>query len=145
MRNKEANWFEVIVRFDKTMEDGMTKKVKELYVVDALTIGEAEEKILKEISHYISGEADVIQAKKTPYTEIFFSDSERDDMWYKVKIAFITIDEKTEKEKKTSVTYLVQGSTVDSAAKNVATAMSDSIVDFVIQNIDETKILDVFE
>ena len=85
------------------MEDGMPKKVVELYTVDALSFSEAEERIMEEMSSYVSGEIEIADLKIAPYKEIFFADSDLADKWYKTKLAFITIDEKTDKEKKTSV------------------------------------------
>ena len=66
MKSRTAKWFETSIRYDKTMEDGMPKKVTELYVVDALSFGEAEETITKEMSAYISGEFEV----KMPTTTV---------------------------------------------------------------------------
>ena len=42
MRSRTANWYETTVRYEKTMEDGMQKKISELYVVDAVSFGDAE-------------------------------------------------------------------------------------------------------
>ena len=145
MRTRTAQWFETRVRYDKMMEDGQQKKVIEQYVVDALSFGVAEERITKEMSHYISGEFEVKAITPASYGEIFFSDAESDDRWYKAKLSFITIDEKTEKEKRTSVTYLVQGGTVQSAVKNVEEVMNGTAIDYVIAAVTETKIMDVFE
>lgn len=145
MRTRTAQWFETRVRYDKMMEDGQQKKVIEQYVVDALSFGEAEERITKEMSHYISGEFEVKAITPASYGEIFFSGAESDDRWYKAKLSFITIDEKTEKEKRTSVTYLVQGGTVQSAVKNVEEVMNGTAIDYVIAAVTETKIMDVFE
>ena len=145
MRTRTAQWFETRVRYDKMMEDGQQKKVIEQYVVDALSFGEAEERITKEMSHYISGEFEVKAITPASYGAIFFSDAESDDRWYKAKLSFITIDEKTEKEKRTSVTYLVQGGTVQSAVKNVEEVMNGTAIDYVIAAVTETKIMDVFE
>ena len=145
MRTRTAQWFETRVRYDKMMEDGQQKKVIEQYVVDALSFGEAEERITKEMSHYISGEFEVKAITPASYGEIFFGDAESDDRWYKAKLSFITIDEKTEKEKRTSVTYLVQGGTVQSAVKNVEEVMNGTAIDYVIAAVTETKIMDVFE
>ena len=145
MRTRTAQWFETRLRYDKMMEDGQQKKVIEQYVVDALSFGEAEERITKEMSHYISGEFEVKAITPASYGEIFFSDAESDDRWYKAKLSFITIDEKTEKEKRTSVTYLVQGGTVQSAVKNVEEVMNGTAIDYVIAAVTETKIMDVFE
>jgi radical SAM superfamily enzyme YgiQ (UPF0313 family) len=145
MRSRSANWFEIAIRYEKTMEDGMPKKVAEYYVVDALSFGEAEETITKEMSAYISGEFEVKNITPAVFHEIFFSDNDNDDRWYKAKLAFITIDEKTEKEKRTAVTYLVQASTLNSAVKNIDEAMGGTMIDYVISNISETKFMDVFE
>ena len=145
MRSRTSNWFETAIRYDKTMEDGMTKKVIENYVVDALSFGEAEERITEEMSAYISGEFEVRNITPSTYHEIFFSENGNDDRWYKAKLAFITIDEKTEKEKRSSVTYLVQAATLNGAVKNIDEVMGGTMIDYVISNISETKFMDVYE
>ena len=145
MKSRTAKWFETSIRYDKTMEDGMPKKVTELYVVDALSFGEAEETITKEMSAYISGEFEVKNVTPATYGEIFFSENANDDRWYKTRLSFITIDEKTEKEKRTSVTYLVQAATFNGAVKNIEEVMGGTMIDYVIANISETKIMDVYE
>lgn len=145
MRSKTSSWFETKVRYDKVMEDGQSKKVIEQYVVDALSFAEAEATITDEMSVYISGEFDVKAISPASYGEVFFSDIATDDKWYKCKLSFITIDEKTEKEKRSSVTYLVQAHTVNSAVKHVDEVMGGTMVDYEIAAINETKIMDVFE
>jgi hypothetical protein len=127
------------------MEDGLQKKVTENYVVDALSFSEAEERITEEMSSYISGEFDVADLKKAAYKEVFFSDKETDDRWYKAKLVFITIDEKTEKQKRSAVTYLVQAATLDGAVKNISEVMNGTMIDYEKSNIAETKAIDVFE
>lgn len=145
MRSRTANWFETAIRYDKTMEDGMTKKVIEYYVVDALSFGEAEETITQEMSAYISGEFEVKNITPAAFHEVFFSENDNDDRWYKAKLQFITIDEKTEKEKRSSETYLVQAATLNGAVKNIDEVMGGTMIDYVISNISETKFMDVFE
>lgn len=145
MRSRTANWFECTVRYERQMEDGMQKKVNELYVVDALSFGEAEEAITKEMSAYVSGEFEVKNINPAAYGEIFFSENANDDRWYKARLSFITIDEKTEKEKRSTVTYLVQAATFNGAVKNIEEVMSGTMIDYVIANISETKIMDVYE
>ena len=145
MKSRTANWFECTVRYERQMEDGMTKKVNELYVVDALSFGEAEESITKEMTAYVSGEFEVKNINPAAYGEVFFSENAADDRWYKARLSFITIDEKTEKEKRSSVTYLVQASTFNGAVKNIEEVMSGTMIDDVIANIMETKIMDVYE
>lgn len=145
MRSKQGNWFETKVKFDKTQEDGTQKKVTESYVVEAPSWGDAEKKISKEMAHYVSGEMEIKSISPAPYKEIFFSDNSEDDRWYKAKLAFITIDEKAEKEKRTNITYLVQGKSVQGACKNVDETMRDSAIDYTSLAVSETKIMDVYE
>lgn len=145
MRSKTATWFECKIRYEKTMEDGLQKKVTEQYVVDALSFSEAELRIIEEMSAYISGEYEITDVKKAQYKEVFFSDAANDDRYYKAKLAFITIDERTEKEKLSNVTYLVQAATLDGAVTHINEVMDGTMIDYEKANIAETKIMDVFE
>lgn len=145
MRSKTTSWFETKIRYDKTMEDGQNKKVTEVYTVEALSFTEAESAITEEMSHYVSGEFDVKAITRAPYGEIFFSDADSDDRWYKAKLAFITIDEKTGKEKRSNVVYLVQAESLDKARQYVKDVMAKTMVDYEVISISETPIMDVFE
>ena len=145
MRSRTANWFECKIRYEKIMEDGMQKKVTETYVVDAMSFSEAEERIIEEMSSYISGEFNVTDIKKAAYGEIFFDDSELADRWYKAKLQFITIDEKTEKEKRSNINYLVQAGSFNGAVKNIEEVMGGTAIDYVIASVAETTLMDVFE
>ena len=127
------------------MEDGLQKKVTESYVVDALSFTEAEKRIMEEMSSYISGEFTIKDIKIAPYKEIFFSDDELADRWYKAKLQFITIDEKTEKEKRSNVNYLVQAGTLKGAVGNIEIVMGTTMIDYVIAAVNETTLMDVFE
>ena len=145
MRSRTAIWFEAKIRYEKMMEDGCLKKVTETYVIDALSFGEAEKRILEEMTSYVSGEVEVCALKIAPYKEIFFADNNMDDKWYVAKLAFITIDEKTDKEKKTRVCYLVNAGNINAAVKNIEEQMAGTMIDYDTFNVSETQILDVFE
>ena len=145
MRSRTAIWFECKVRYEKTMEDGMPKKVVEIYTVDALSFSEAEKRIMEEMSSYVSGEIEIADLKIAQYKEIFFADSDLADKWYKAKLAFITIDEKTDKEKKTSVFYLVNAGSINYAIKNIDEVMGGTMIDYQTINVSETNVMDVFE
>ena len=145
MRSRTAIWFECKIAYEKVMEDGLQKKVSESYVVDALSFTEAEKRIMEEMSSYISGEFTIKDIKIAPYKEIFFSDDELADRWYKAKLEFITIDEKTEKEKRSAVNYLVQAGTLKGAVGNIESVMGTTMIDYVIASVSETKLMDVFE
>ena len=146
MRSRTAQWFECKIKYEKVMEDGLQKQVVEQYVVDALSFAEAELRITEEMSQYISGEFEVTDVKKAAYKEVFFDDDNAaSDRWYKVKLDFITIDEKTEKEKRSRVTYLVQATNLNRAMKNVDTVMGGTMIDYDAASISDTKLVDVFE
>ena len=145
MRTRNSVWFEIKFQHDQTQEDGTQKKVTELYTVDALSFTEAEAKITEEMKLYVSGDTFIKAITRASYKEIFFDERESADKYYKAKLDFITIDEKTEKEKKSTVTYLVQAASLDEAKKNINEVMGTTMVDYDIQSIAETKIIDVFE
>ena len=146
MRSKKAQWFECKVKYEKVMEDGLKKQVVEQYVVDALSFAEAEQRITEEMSAYISGEFEVVDVKKAAYKEVFFDDdNEASDRWYKAKLDFITLDERTEKEKRSRVTYLVQASSLKSALKGIEEVMSGTMIDYDAAALTGTSLMDVFE
>ena len=145
MRSRTAIWFECRIRYEKTMEDGMQKKVTENYVVDALSFSEAEERITEEMSSYVSGEFDIVDIKIAPYGEIFFADSDSADKWYKSKLAFITLDEKTQKEKRNNVYYLVNASSINAAIRSIDEVMGGTMVDYNSLSVTETQVMDIIQ
>ena len=145
MRSKTAMWFECKIRYEKVMEDGTPKKVNEVYVIDALSFSEAEERVMEEMSSYISGEIELVDVKIAPYKEIFFADSNLADKWFKVKVVYITIEERTQREKRMPVMVLVNAGNINSAIKNTDEVMGNTMIDYVVTVVQETKIFDVFE
>ena len=145
MRSRTAEWFETKIRYEKVMDDGMMKAVTEKYVVDALSHTEAEERIIEEMSSYISGEFDVKGIVPASYKEIFFSDGDGDDKWYKAKVALISFDDNTAKEKRSNVNYLVQADSLECAVRNIKTVFGGTMMDYVIVSVAETAFMDVFE
>lgn len=137
-----ALWFECKVRYDKMQENGMVKKVNEPYLVDALTFTEAESRIVEEMKTFISGEYSISSEKKTKISEIFFN--EGGDRYYQVKVNFITLDENSGVEKKTSTLILVQAADFDSALSNFKEGMKGTMADYEIASITETMLMDVF-
>ena len=145
MRSRTSIRSECKVRYEKTGDDGMPRKVTESYVVDALSFSEAESRILEEMGKCVSGELEESDLNIAQYKEMFFADNDLADKWYKAKLAFITIDEKNDKEKKTSVFYLVNAGNINSALKNVDELMGSTMIDYQTCNLTETHIMDVFE
>ena len=145
MRSRTATWFECKIRYEKIMEDGLPKKMNEVYVIDALSFSEAEERIMEEMLPYNLVDIEIVDVKIAPYREIFFADDNLADQWFKAKLSFITIDERTDKEKRTSMMYLVNAGNISSAINNIDEVMSGTMIDYVTTSISATKIFDVFE
>lgn len=144
MNTKFSKFFEVKIQYQKMQEDGKEKKVTEQYVVESLSFTEAEARIIKEMTPYISGEFDVVSEKIAPFNEIFLSDNSTDDKWFVSKVSFITIDEKTEKEKKQTFRYLVQAATSELALDYTKEMFSHGMSDYRIDAVQDTPTLDVF-
>lgn len=144
MRTKTTQWFETKVRYDKVNDDGLQKKVTETFTVEALSFSEAERMITENMEAYISGDFDVTAESIAPYKEIMFSDKTEEDVWFKAKVQFITIDEKSNREKKTNCYYLVQASSIESAKKNIDEVFGQTMIDYKIAKLEETCILEVF-
>lgn len=137
-------WFECKVKYEKTMENGMVKKVTEPYLVDALSFTEAERRFLEEIEPFMSGEFQVSDIKRAKYAELFETDDEEADKWFKAKVAFITLDEKTGVEKKSAQNMLIQASDLRDAVKRLDKGMEGTMADYEIASVMETPIMDVF-
>ena len=137
-------WFECKIHYEKVMENGMQKKVTEPYLVDALSFTEAEARIIEEMTPFISGEFTVSDIKRANYSELFPSDEESADRWFKCKLIFITLDEKSGAEKKTSTQVLIQAADLRDAVKKLDEGMKGTMADYQIASISETAIMDVY-
>ena len=144
MKSRVSKYYEVKIQYHKMQEDGKEKKVTEQYVVEALSFTEAETRIIEEMTPYISGEFDVVSEKIAPYNEIFLSDRTDDDKWFISKVGFITLDERTDKEKKQTFRYLVQAATSELALDYTKEMFSHGMSDYSIEAVQDTPTLEVF-
>jgi len=136
------NWFECKVRYEKMLESGIQKMVTEPYLVDAWSFTEAEARITKEISPFMSGEFTISDIKRVKYSESFFNES--GDRYYKMRLYFITLDEKSGTEKKSATNMLVQASTLKEAVLIIESEMEKSMIDYTIASATETAIMDIY-
>ena len=135
--------YECGVRYNKTADNGMTKKVTELYLVDACSFAEAEARIIGKLSYANSSDIDVVSIKRTKYSEIVEGLSSA-DKWFKAKLVFVTLDEKSGKEKKQAVHFIVHASGINDANFSVVDHMAGSVMDYEVATLDETKVIDLF-
>ena len=137
-----ALWIEVKARYDKMLETGATKRVTEPYLVDALSCTEAEARVIEELTPLVSGDLSVNSNKKTNISEIFL---ERDgDRFYRVKVNYITINEKTAAERRTASYIVVPANNFKEAYDHFLKGMEGTMADYEIEAIAETRYIDVF-
>lgn len=138
------NWYEGVIRYEKVTEEGKVKKVNELYLVDALSATECEARLIEEMTPFITGEFAVKSVKESNYSELFLSEEEAADRYFKCKLIFITLDEKSGKEFKTSTLILVQAADLREAVKKLDEGMKGTMADYQIGSVAETAIMDVY-
>lgn len=138
------NWFECKVSYEKEIEAGMPKKVSEAYLVDALSFTEAEARIIEEMKPFISGEFTIANIKRAKLAEIFFNDDPEADKYYRVKINYISLDEKSGAEKRTAANMLAQAKDFENALEVVQKGMASTLGEFEIASIVETMLMDVY-
>jgi hypothetical protein len=136
------NWFECKISYEKMTENGVLKRVTELYLVDALSFTEAEARIIAEMQPYISGEFMVADIKRARIAELFANN--KGDRYYRFKIVFVSLDEQSGTEKKTAATMLAQASDLKEAVAVLEEGMKGTLANYIIASVTETLIVDVF-
>lgn len=136
-------WFETVVSYEKTAEEGRIVKVREHYLLDALSHAEAENRIIEKMQPFISGEFKVAKVVNKKINEIFYS--ENGDKWYRAKVNFISLDEEKGIEKRTVVTMLVQACDMKEAVDGITEGMKGSMADYEIHTVAETPIMDIYK
>lgn len=155
-------FFEAVVKYDKTSESGEPVKVSEQYLLQGKDCTDIETKLLEDIAPFVVSESEVVNIKVSKYLEFIPEntlisnvtsvidntitvdvDKKANTRYYGAKLSYITLDEIKVKEKKVAVNYLVEAVSVEAANKTVVFYMKDSMADYQINNIVETKIVDV--
>jgi hypothetical protein len=135
-------WFECKIKYEKTVEEGKIASTSETYLVDALSFTEAEARIIKEMTPFISGEFEVANIRRMRIGEMF--PGENADKWYRCKVNYITLDEEKGVEKRTAVTMLAQANDLKEACDVLTEGMKGTLSDYEIVSVTETAIMDVY-
>ncbi len=138
------NLFLGTVKYDKVNEEGLTQKVSEKYLFNALSFTDAEAVLAKEMEPFISGWFEIAEIKKQHVSELFESGI-AGDKWYIVKAAFISIDEKSGKEKRNICRFYQQAATLEEAVKLFSKELASSMSDWMLVSVSETQIMDYFK
>lgn len=139
-------WFECKVSYERQADSMGMKKVSESYLVDALSFTEAEKRIIKEIRPFVSvGELEVVNIRRARIAELFLNEEAEDDRYFRAKVNFITVDEKSGSEKKTSATMIVKSDSLPNAVTELKVQLDSQMASYEIAAVTDTQILDVFQ
>lgn len=133
--------FIVTCKFDKMQENGSVKRVSEKYLCDALSVVEADAVVTENLKPYISGDFFTSKVENSPIAEVFNADADR---FWLAKVAFITIDEKTAKEKHTVSQILVGAPDFTNAVEGFNEGMKQTMADWKIISVAETPYMGVY-
>lgn len=138
-------WYECKVTYDKENEDGQLKRATEKYLAEAISFTDAEAVITKNVGEFISlsGNFNVMAVKKEKISEIVKEDGS--GTWFKVKVAYISIDEESGKEKRSFSTVYFEGNDILTLPVKIKSHFSNSLSDYIIIKIEETNIIEIFE
>ena len=121
-------WFECKVSYERQADSMGMKKVSESYLVDALNFTEAERRIIEEVTPLVSmGELEVVNIRRARIAELFLNDVPEDDRYFRAKVNFITIDEKSGSE------------------KELTAQLDGQMASYELAAITDTQILDVYQ
>lgn len=140
-----ATLFQGTIKYDKLGDDGLQKTVSEKYLFDAESYTEAEAVLTEQMAPFISGHFEIADIKKQNIAEVFIGNYDDADKWYVVKIAIITIDEKTAKEKRTAYRYYQQAASLELAVDDFTKNMYGTCSDWQLLSVSETPIVDYFK
>lgn len=134
-------WFEVTISRSGFNEKGIKKNIKEKYLFDAVSFTEAEKRVFEELKGF--DELEVKRINPIKVSEIFLTG--HGDIFFKCKVNYITLDEKSGKEKKKPFYVYVQAENTKNAEAYLTEGMKGTISDWSCESISETKIVDVMK
>nr|DAJ68892.1 MAG TPA: protein of unknown function (DUF4494) [Caudoviricetes sp.] len=137
-------WYNVKTRYIGTTEDGITKAITGEYLTAALSFTEAETKTSEGALLYGLEEFDVIAMSRTKFSEIVYGDEEA-DKWFKCKINATILDERSGREKKTPIFFCVNADNALEAHHRLDEHLKKTMMDYTVEQVDETKIIEVIK
>ena len=137
-----ANWFEYKATYEKTVENGLTKRTSEGYLVEGDSYTEIEAHLTEELTPFTSlGDLVINTIKRIKLADLFLSERPEDDRFYRCKVNFISLDETKGVEKRTAATMIVQSDSLPNALERLEKEMSTTLSPYEIAAITETIIM----
>ena len=136
-----ATWYLGNIRYQKEDEAGSLKTINEQFLIDAISHTEAEARLYKQI---VTGASDFSVKRIVPYSLSDLFAYEEGEQWFKTKVVYFSVDERSGKEKKVLNYMLVNADGIEQALKRVFESMRNFLIPYEVESVSLTKILDVF-
>ena len=135
-------WYACKVKHAVTTEDGRMKQVTDTFLVDGVSFTDAEKRIYEISERDVRGEFMITNIAKTNIAEaVNYEDSET---WFKCKVAYVTLDEEAQKEKKINSYFLVGADNAKIAYERIEDNLSTMLVPIEIPSITQTAFVEVY-
>lgn len=136
-------WYLCKVSYERQADSMGMKKVTESYLVDALSFTEAEERVIKEVTPFISvGELEVVNIRPMRLAELLLD--EESGKYYRAKVDLTTIDSAGQ-ERKVGTAMVVQADSLLEGTKSLLAHLDSGVSAYELVSIGELDILDVYQ
>ena len=133
-------WYQGKIRYQKIDEKDKTSKITEVYLVDAVSYTDAEARIYSTVASN-TPDFHLFGLSRMKLQEVFFVEDGA-ETWFKVKVNFMSFDEKSQKEKRTPFNMLINAEN-PLEAYQLITERLGTVEDYQITDINITNILEV--
>jgi ribosomal protein L20A (L18A) len=133
-------WYQGKIRYQKIDEKDKTIKITEVYLVDAVSYTDAEARIYSTVASN-TPDFHLFGLSRMKLQEVFFVEDGA-ETWFKVKVNFMSFDEKSQKEKRTPFMMLINAEN-PLEAYNLISERLGTVEDYQITDINITNILEV--
>lgn len=129
--------------YERQADEMGMKKVTESYLVDALSFTEAEERVIKEVTPFVSvGELEVVNIRPMRLAELLLD--EESGKYYRAKVDLTTIDSAGQ-ERKVGTAMVVQADSLLEGTKSLLAHLDSGVSAYELVSIGELDILDVYQ
>lgn len=136
-------WYLCKVAYERQADEMGMKKVTESYLVDALSFTEAEERVIKEVTPFVSvGELEVVNIRPMRLAELLLD--EESGRYYRAKVDLTTINSAGQ-ERKIGTAMVVQADSLLEGTKSLLAHLDSGVSAYELVSIGELDILDVYQ
>lgn len=140
-----THFIQTKIKHRKTLENGKQKNATETYIFRAESFTEAEARAVQYATDFKFTDFQVTALTNCRVSEIVRQTDfkQPEPLWFRAKIDYITLDERTARETHTKLNLLVEASCFKHANDIVAKYIANSVADIRLLSLTETNIIDV--